>query len=113
MLFRSPYNLAWIYNICTLTGIDIPFPIIDDSSMRVARLYGMISEHVSNTTTVRSVFIIDDKQVLRTILYYPMTTGRNIPEIIRIIDALQTSDRENVVTPANCSPGAFIGGLFM
>ena len=98
-------HLAWIYNICTLTGIDIPFPIIDDSSMRVARLYGMISEPVSNTTTVRSVFIIDDKQVLRTILYYPMTTGRNIPEIIRIIDALQTSDRENVVTPANWLPG--------
>ena len=98
-------HLAWIYNICTLTGIDIPFPIIDDSSTRVARLYGMISEPVSNTTTVRSVFIIDDKQVLRTILYYPMTTGRNIPEIIRIIDALQTSDRDNVVTPANWLPG--------
>ena len=98
-------HLAWIYNICTLTGIDIPFPIIDDSSTRIARLYGMISEPVSNTTTVRSVFIIDDKQVLRTILYYPMTTGRNIPEIIRIIDALQTSDRDNVVTPANWLPG--------
>lgn len=98
-------HLAWIYNICTLTGIDIPFPIIDDSSTRVARLYGMISEPVSNTTTVRSVFIIDDKQVLRTILYYPMTTGRNIPEIIRIIDALQTSDRDNVITPANWLPG--------
>lgn len=98
-------HLAWIYNICTLTGIDIPFPIIDDSSTRVARLYGMISEPVRNTTTVRSVFIIDDKQVLRTILYYPMTTGRNIPEIIRIIDALQTSDRDNVVTPANWLPG--------
>lgn len=98
-------HLAWIYNICTLTGIDIPFPIIDDSSTRVARLYDMISEPVSNTTTVRSVFIIDDKQVLRTILYYPMTTGRNIPEIIRIIDALQTSDRDNVVTPANWLPG--------
>ena len=98
-------HLAWIYNICTLTGIDIPFPIIDDSSTRVARLYGMISEPVSNTTTVRSVFIIDDKQVLRTILYYPMTTGRNIPEIITIIDALQTSDRDNVVTPANWLPG--------
>ena len=50
----------------------------------------MISEPMSNTSTVRSVFIIDDKQILRTILYYPLTTGRNIPEILRIIEALQT-----------------------
>ena len=98
-------HLAWVYNICTLTGIEIPFPIIDDVSMKVSRLYGMISEAISDTSTVRSVFIIDDKQILRTILYYPMTTGRNIPEIIRIIDALQTSDRDNVVTPANWLPG--------
>ena len=98
-------HLAWVYNICTLTGIEIPFPIIEDSSMKVAKLYGMISESVSSTSTVRAVFIIDDKQVLRTILYYPMTTGRNIPEILRIIDALQTSDKDKVVTPANWLPG--------
>ena len=72
--------------------------------MRVAKLYGMISEPMSNTSTVRSVFIIDDNQV-RTILYYPLTTGRNIPEILRIIEALQTSDRDNTVTPANWFPG--------
>ena len=62
--------------------------------MSIAKLYGMISEPMSNTSTVRSVFIIDDKQILRTILYYPLTTGRNIPEILRIIEALQTSDRD-------------------
>ena len=49
--------------------------------------------------------IIDDKQILRTILYYPLTTGRNIPEILRIIEALQTSDKDNIVTPANWFPG--------
>ncbi|WP_199533970.1 peroxiredoxin [Romboutsia weinsteinii] len=98
-------HLAWIYNMCLLTGVEIPFPIIEDRDMRVARLYGMISEAVSNTSTIRSVFVIDDKQVLRTILYYPQTTGRNIPEILRIIEALQTSDRDNVVTPANWFPG--------
>ena len=98
-------HLAWIYNICMLTGIEIPFPIIEDSSMRISKLYGMISDSLSSTSTVRSVFIIDDKQVLRTILYYPMTTGRNIPEIIRIIDALQTADKDKVVTPANWLPG--------
>ncbi|MGX4599318.1 peroxiredoxin [Faecalimicrobium sp. JNUCC 81] len=98
-------HLAWIYNIFQLTGVEIPFPIIEDRDMRVAKLYGMISEQMSNTSTIRSVFIIDDKQVLRTILYYPLTTGRNIPEILRIIEALQTSDRDSVVTPANWFPG--------
>ncbi|WP_296644801.1 peroxiredoxin [Romboutsia sp. 13368] len=98
-------HLAWIYNIFQFTGIEIPFPIIEDRDMSIAKLYGMISEPMSNTSTVRSVFIIDDKQVLRTILYYPMTTGRNIPEILRIIEALQTSDRDNIVTPANWFPG--------
>lgn len=97
-------HLAWVYNIFKLTGVEIPFPIIDDSSMTISKLYGMISKEMSSTSTVRAVFIIDDKQILRTILYYPMTTGRNIFEIIRIIDALQKSDKDNVVTPANWSP---------
>lgn len=98
-------HLAWVYNIFQLTGVEIPFPIIEDRDMKIAKLYGMISEPMSDTSTIRSVFIIDDKQVLRTILYYPLTTGRNIPEILRIIEALQTSDRDNVVTPANWFPG--------
>lgn len=98
-------HLAWVYNIFSITGVEIPFPIIEDRDMTIAKLYGMISEPMSNTSTIRSVFIIDDKQILRTILYYPLTTGRNIPEILRIIEALQTSDRDNVVTPANWFPG--------
>lgn len=98
-------HLAWVYNIYKNTGVEIPFPIIDDRKMEISQLYGMISEPVSDVATVRSVFIIDPDQILRTILYYPLTTGRNIPEIIRIIDALQTSDEQNVVTPANWLPG--------
>ncbi|MGL5348384.1 MAG: peroxiredoxin [Peptostreptococcaceae bacterium] len=98
-------HLAWVYSLFQLTGVEIPFPIIEDRDMSVAKLYGMISEAMSNTSTIRSVFIIDDKQILRTILYYPLTTGRNIPEILRIVEALQTSDKEDVVTPANWFPG--------
>lgn len=98
-------HLAWVYSLFQLTGVEIQFPIIEDRDMSIAKLYGMISESMSNTSTIRSVFIIDDKQILRTILYYPLTTGRNIPEILRIIEALQTSDNENVVTPANWFPG--------
>ena len=98
-------HLAWLHNIFQNTGVEIPFPVIDDRKMEIAKLYGMISEPISDVSTIRSVFIIDPNQVLRTILYYPLTTGRNIPEIIRIIDALQTADEQNVVTPANWLPG--------
>lgn len=98
-------HLAWVYNILQITGITIPFPIIEDRDMKISKQYGMISEEMSSTSTVRTVFIIDDKQILRTILYYPLTTGRNIPEILRVVDALQTSDKCKVVTPANWLPG--------
>jgi len=99
-------HLSWVYNIYKNTGIEILFPIIADRSMEISKLYGMISHAVSDTSTIRSVFIIDDKQVIRTVLHYPQTIGRCIPEILRIVDALQTSDREKVATPANWVPGA-------
>ena len=64
----------------------------------------MISNSISNTATVRNVFIIDDKQIVRTILVYPMNIGRNIPEILRIVRALQVSDCNNQMAPANWMP---------
>ena len=99
-------HLGWVYNIYKNTGVEIPFPVIADRDMKVARLYGMIAPAISDTSTVRSVFIIDDKQIIRAVLQYPNTTGRSIPEIIRIIDALQTYDRGKAATPANWCPGA-------
>ncbi len=98
-------HLAWLYDIFEITGVEIPFPVIDDGNRKISREYGMIQNAMSDTSTVRCVFIIDDKQILRTMLYYPLTTGRNIPEILRIIEALQTSDKNNVATPANWFPG--------
>ena len=65
----------------------------------------MVHPGQSKTETVRCVFIIDDKQIIRAMLYYPLTTGRNMDEILRIIDALQTSDANAVATPANWRPG--------
>lgn len=98
-------HLAWVYNIYRTTGVQIPFPIIDDSTRKVSQLYGMISDAMSATVTVRTVFIIDPNQIVRCILYYPLTTGRLIPEILRIIDALQTTDKYGTPTPANWLPG--------
>lgn len=100
----NPSHLAWMYDIYCRTGIVIPFPIIADRSGEIARKYGMISNDISTTATVRNVFIIDDKQRVRAILVYPMNIGRNIPEILRIVKALQTADANNQMAPANWMP---------
>ena len=100
----NPSHLAWIYDIYCRTGIVIPFPIIADRNGEIARKYGMISSTVNNTATVRNVFIIDDKQIVRTILVYPMNIGRNIPEILRVVRALQVSDCNNQMAPVNWMP---------
>ena len=102
-------HLAWVRNIETLdldgTGaVRVSFPVIADISMNVAKKYGML-QTVANTQTVRAVFIIDPKGIIRAILYYPMSTGRNLPEIKRILDSLQIHDAQNVSTPANWQPG--------
>jgi len=99
-------HLAWIHNIFKNTGIKIPFPIIADRDAAIARKFGMISPEISNIQAVRNVYIIDPNNKIRTILIYPLTTGRCIPEILRIIDALQLTDKENVSTPANWTVGS-------
>ena len=102
-------HLAWVKSIEEVCwkgaeNIVVPFPIVADISMDVARKYGML-QTVANTQTVRAVFIIDPESVVRAILYYPMSTGRNIPEIIRMIRSLQLHDEEGSATPANWNPG--------
>jgi probable peroxiredoxin 2 len=97
-------HLAWIYDIYCRTGIQISFPIIADRNGEIARKYGMIASDISNTETVRNVFIIDDKGIIRTILIYPMNVGRFIPEILRIVKALQVADCSQSSTGANWIP---------
>lgn len=94
-------HLAWVYDIYCKTGIKLPFPIIADRSGEIARKYGMISNDISTTATVRNVFIIDSCGVVKAVLVYPMEIGRCIPEILRIIEALQTAEKCNGMTPAN------------
>jgi peroxiredoxin 2/4 len=98
-------HIAWIRNIKEKFGVDIPFPIIADSNREVANLYGMVMPGESNTETSRCVFVIDPNGIVRAMIYYPLTTGRNTDEIIRLIDALQTTDKHGVATPANWKPG--------
>ena len=101
----NPSHLAWMYDIYCRTGIQLPFPIVADRSGQIARKYGMISNDVSTTQTVRNVFIIDDKGIVRTIFVYPLNVGRFIPEIIRTVQALQMADCSKGSTAANWIPG--------
>ena len=96
--------MAWVYDIYCKTGIRVPFPIIADRNAEIARKYGMISSDISTTETVRNVFIIDDKGIVRLILIYPMNIGRCIPVILRVIQALQVADNNEGSTPANWVP---------
>jgi peroxiredoxin (alkyl hydroperoxide reductase subunit C) len=98
-------HLAWVRNIREKMGVTIPFPIIADLTMKVAKRYGMIHPGQSSTAAVRCVFFIDDKGILRAMIYYPLQNGRYMPEILRLVKALQTVDRYKVSTPANWQPG--------
>ena len=98
-------HLAWVNEIYNLTGVSLPFPIIADRNGSIARLYGMISNDVSTTKTVRNVFIIDDNGIVRTIFVYPLNVGRFVPEIIRTVQALQMADCSKGSTAANWMPG--------
>jgi peroxiredoxin (alkyl hydroperoxide reductase subunit C) len=98
-------HIAWVRNMEERFGVKIPFPIIADCDARIAQLYGMIHPGASNTTTVRCVFVIDDTGLVRAMIYYPLTTGRNVGEIARLVQALQISDANGVSTPADWRPG--------
>ena len=98
-------HLAWVHNIKEKMGVTIPFPVIADLNMKVAKKYGMIHSAQSSTVAVRCVFFIDDKGIMRAMIYYPLQNGRFMPEIIRLVKALQTTDQYKVSTPANWQPG--------
>ncbi len=104
-------HIAWLRTIKEkieykgMKNVEVKFPLIEDIKMDVAKKFGMIQPGSSDTQAVRAVFIIDPKAVVRCILYYPSSTGRNFDEIKRIIVALQKADAEGVATPANWQPG--------
>lgn len=95
----------WVGDINETQATTVNFPILADADRKVADLYDMIHPNASATATVRSVFIIDPKKVIRTTLTYPASTGRNFDEILRVVDSLQLTDSHKVATPANWKDG--------
>jgi len=104
-------HIAWLRTIKEkiqyrgMSDVEVRFPLIEDITMSVARQYGMIQPGESSTKAVRAVFVIDPKGIIRTIIYYPLSLGRNFDELLRVVQALKTADAFAVATPADWRPG--------
>ncbi len=98
-------HLGWVDNVRKNTGVYFDFPIIADLDMKVSKLYGMLQPNESETAAVRAVFFIDPSKKVRLIMYYPLNVGRNMDEILRALEALQTSDKYKVAMPLNWRKG--------
>jgi peroxiredoxin 2/4 len=104
-------HIAWLRTIKEkiefkgMKGVEVTFPVISDLTMEVSKAFGMLQPAASTTQAVRAVFIIDPEAVVRAILYYPLSNGRNMGEIKRLLMAMQLSDKHKVATPANWQPG--------
>ena len=98
-------HLGWVNNVKEKTGVFFDFPIIADIDMKVSKLYGMLQPNESETTAVRAVFFIDPSKKIRLIMYYPLNVGRNMNEILRALEALQTSDKHGVAMPLDWKKG--------
>ncbi|NCU39962.1 peroxiredoxin [Candidatus Falkowbacteria bacterium] len=104
-------HIAWLRTIKEkieykgMKDIEVKFPLIEDITMEVAKKYGMIQPGESNTKAVRAVFFIDPKGIIRAIIYYPLSLGRNFDELYRALVAMQTADKFSIATPADWRPG--------
>ena len=104
-------HIAWLRTIKDkieykgMKNMEVKFPLIEDITMEVAKQYGMIQPGESSTKAVRAVFVIDPKGIIRAIIYYPLSLGRNFDELYRVVIALQTADAFSVATPADWRPG--------
>ncbi|MCW6157936.1 MAG: peroxiredoxin [Thermoplasmatales archaeon] len=98
-------HIAWLLQMEKIYGVEVKFPVIADLNMNVAHLYGLLHERASATSTVRAVFFIDPEGVVRALIYYPASTGRNISEILRVLDSLTYADSFMIATPADWKAG--------
>jgi peroxiredoxin (alkyl hydroperoxide reductase subunit C) len=104
-------HIAWLRTIKEkieykgMKDVEVTFPLIEDITMEVATKYGMMMPGESNTKAVRAVFVIDPAGIVRTVLYYPLSLGRNFDELYRIVIALQAADEFGIATPADWQPG--------
>ncbi|WP_173577416.1 peroxiredoxin [Acetobacter fallax] len=100
-----PSHLAWLEAIHTSFGVRVPFPVVEDPSMAIARAYGMLDASAESSATIRGVYAIDPEGIIRAMTWYPASVGRSVSELLRLIQALQQVDRDGVLTPEGWLPG--------
>ncbi|MFS8115121.1 peroxiredoxin [Rhizobium jaguaris] len=98
-------HVAWLRDIERSFGVKVRFPVIEDSAMVIAKAYGMLDSSSQNSGTVRATYVIDPEGMIRAMVWYPMNVGRSVDELLRLVEALQTSDRECALTPEGWRPG--------
>ena len=98
-------HIAWINNVKKNLGVTMRFPLIADIDMSVSKRYGMLQPGESETAAVRAVFFIDPNGKIRLIMYYPLNVGRNMEEVVRVLQALQAADQHKIACPLNWKPG--------
>lgn len=98
-------HLAWLQLIRTSFGVTIPFPVVEDPSMAVARAYGMLDETAQTAATVRASFVIDPSGIIQAMTWYPANVGRSVEETLRLVAALQRTAGSDVLTPEGWEPG--------
>ncbi|OWV99824.1 peroxiredoxin [Rhizobium sp. R693] len=98
-------HVAWLRDIERSFGVKVAFPLIEDSAMVIAKAYGMLDNSADSSATVRATYVIDPKGVIRAIVWYPMNVGRSVGELLRLVEALQTSEREGALAPEGWTHG--------
>ncbi|WP_095013049.1 peroxiredoxin [Tsuneonella mangrovi] len=98
-------HLAWVRSIYDMTGFEVTFPIVEDPTVEIARAYGMVGGDAADATGVRTTYFISPGGVLRASICYPSNVGRSIPEMLRLLKALQLADRDDALVPADWQPG--------
>lgn len=96
---------AWSHDVADVGGTPVNYPILADPDLEVAKLYGMFHPHADPKVTVRSLFIVDPDKKVRLTLTYPASAGRNIDEVLRVLDSLQLTDGRKLITPVGWQPG--------
>jgi peroxiredoxin (alkyl hydroperoxide reductase subunit C) len=98
-------HIAWVRDIRERFGINVAFPLVEDPSMAIARAYGMIDSTSDSSATVRATYVIDPDGMIRAIVWYPMNVGRSVDELLRLVAAIQSAERENAAAPEGWLPG--------
>jgi len=102
-------HIKWVEWIKEKLGVEIKFPVIADNTGKIGTLFGMLHPEAAESQTVRAVFVIDPKGIVRAIIYYPLNVGRNMDEILRLVRALQLADKEKAAIPAGWPNNELIG----